>query len=271
MKIVISHDVDHITFSEHNKDLIVPKHIVRGFIELGFGYISISETVGRIKSIVQNKWQNLEKLMQFDRESSVHSTYFFGVSKGKGLTYSKEDARFWIRKTLQEGFDVGVHGIAFDNYDDIKDEYETFRKLSGIEKFGIRMHYLRNTNNTLPFLNKAGYVFDTTLYKFEDPFNVGELWEFPLHIMDCSIICKNSPWQNQNLEQAKEATKRVIENCFNMSLKYFTILFHDNYFCNSFNTWKMWYIWLIEYLKQNKFVFINYHEAIRELGGDNVG
>jgi hypothetical protein len=43
MKIIISHDIDHITVFEHKKDLIIPKFIIRSFIELGLGYISFSE------------------------------------------------------------------------------------------------------------------------------------------------------------------------------------------------------------------------------------
>lgn len=108
-------------------------------------------------------------------------------------------------------------------------------------------------------------MFDTTLYKFENPFKVGRLWEFPLHIMDGHITNKNARWQNQTLQQSKETTKRIIEEGFNKSIKYFTILFHDNYFSDSFKTLKEWYIWLISYLKDNHTEFINYDRAIKEL------
>ncbi len=37
MKIIISHDVDHITVLEHNRDLIIPKFIVRSFLYKGLG------------------------------------------------------------------------------------------------------------------------------------------------------------------------------------------------------------------------------------------
>jgi len=265
MKVVISHDVDHITPWEHKSNLIIPKQTIRSLIELSLGYISISEILHRIKDILRNKWQNLESLLKFDKENSIPSTFFIGVSNGKGLNYTIKDAELWIKKILQEGFDVGGHGIAFNNHDAIKKEYENFRNISGLNKFGIRMHYLRNSDNTLKFLNKSGYLFDTTLYEFKNPFKVGDIWEFPLHIMDGHIINKNTKWQNQNLKQSKETTKRILANSHKADIKYFTVLFHDNYFSNSFKTWKEWYIWLIRYLKDNNIEFINYDGAIKEL------
>jgi hypothetical protein len=83
--------------------------------------------------------------------------------------------------------------------------------------------------------------------------------------MDGYIINKSSRYQNQNLEQAKDSTKEIIEKAFN-NLKYFTLLFHDRYFSESFRTWREWYIWLIEYLKENKIEFIPFRKAIEEIG-----
>ena len=166
---------------------------------------------------------------------------------------------------MQKKFDVGLHGIAFDKYKDIKNEHNIFKEISKLNDFGIRMHYLRNNENTVKYLNDAGYIFDSTLYKFQNPFKIGNLWEFPLHIMDSYLFHKNSNWQNQTLEQAKNATKRKIDEASKKDIKYFTILFHSRSFNNSFISWKKWYIWLIDYLKNNGFEFINYREAIREL------
>ncbi len=265
MKVIISHDVDHITVWEHKKDLIIPKFLLRSIIEFGYGYTSTSVIMSRFKNIIQNKWQSLEELLEFDKENDIFSTFFIGVSNGKGLEYSKKDSEYWIKKILQEGLNVGVHGIAFDNFDDIKNEYDTLKNLSGLGEIGIRMHYLRNSNNTLEFLSEAGYMYDTTLYSFKNPFKIDRLWEFPLHIMDGYVFLNNTKWQNQNLNQAKDTTKRIIETAFSKGLNYLTILFHDRYFDYSFMTWKEWYIWLISYLRDNKFEFISYREAINEL------
>ncbi|MCD6579458.1 hypothetical protein J7L48_08270 [bacterium] len=265
MKIIISHDVDHITAWEHKKDLIIPKFIVRSFIEFGLGYISFFELKSRFKSLVENKWQNIEELMKFDRENRIPSTFFIGVANGLGLSYSLKDAEYWIRKVSVQGFGIGTHGIAFNNYAGIKNEYDIFRNLSGLESIGIRMHYLRNFEGTLGFLDKAGYLFDSSIYKLENPFKVGNLWEFPLHIMDSYIFYKDSKWQNQTLEQAKKETQKIIENAYKKNIEYFTILFHSRSFSGSFKTFKLWYIWLISWLKDNGFEFISYKRAIQEL------
>lgn len=264
MKAIISHDVDHITAFEH-KNLVIPKHLVRNVIETMTGYVSPSEFISRLRDLLRNRWHNLESLMEFNKKNHIPSTFFLGVKNGVGLDYLLEDAEIWIRKVTQEGFDVGVHGIAFDEYVAIKNEYDIFNKISGLSDFGIRMHYLRSSNYTLNFLNTSGYSFDSSLYRMENPFNVGELWEFPLHIMDGYLFYKNSRWQNQHLLQAQNSTKEIIERAFDKGITYFTILFHDRFFSDSFKTWKEWYIWITEYLKSNNIDFISYKDAIIEM------
>ncbi|MCK4795646.1 MAG: hypothetical protein KAV87_68590 [Desulfobacteraceae bacterium] len=265
MKIIISHDVDHITAWEHKKDLIIPKLAVRSSIELVIGKIGFTEYLLRFKELARNKWQNLEELMRFDKENKVSSTFFVGVNNGLGLSYSLENAKYWIKKIVEKGFDVGAHGLAFNNYDDIKDEYDTFRNLAGLEKFGIRIHYVRKSEDTLKFLDKAGYIFDSTLCKLENPFKAGNLWEFPLHVMDDYVFTEHRRWQTQTLEQAEDKTKRIIEKAYKTGIKYLTILFHDRYFSDSFKSWKGWYVGTIGYLKNSGFEFTTYREAIQEL------
>jgi len=265
MKIIVSHDVDHITVLEHKKDLIIPKFAIRSFIELSLGYISISEIKCRFKDFWDNKWNNIEELISFDKKSNIPATFFIGVSNGRGLSYSIKDAKFWINKIREEGFKIGVHGIAYDNFNEIKSEFETFKKISGLEKFGIRMHYLMKKNETFELLSKAGYIYDSSMYGIKNPIKIENLWEFPLCIMDGYIIYKNSHYQNQSINQVKKSTKIILEEAYNKGINYFTILFHDRYFSDSFKTWKEWYIWLIEYLKKNRFEFIDFENAMDEL------
>lgn len=265
MKIIISHDVDSITAWEHKKDLAIPKFIVRNFIELVIGKTDFSEYFLRFKELAKNRLQNLEELMTFDIKNKVPSTFFVGVNNGLGLAYSLRTAEYWIKKIAERGFDVGVHGIEFNNLERIRSEYEIFEKLSDLENFGIRMHYLRNSSDTLKFLNEAGYIFDSSLYKLENPYKVGDLWEFPLHVMDTYLFDKNSRWQDQTLEQVKETTRVKIDRAYSSGIKYFTVLFHDRYFSNSFKSWKDWYVWIVDHLKSSGFEFTSYRESIREL------
>ena len=83
--------------------------------------------------------------------------------------------------------------------------------------------------------------------------------------MDVYLFNKNSHWQNQTLQQVKDETKIIVDKSYRKGIKYFTILFHDRHFSYSFKRWKDWYIWVVDYLKNNGFEFINYREAIREM------
>jgi len=265
MKAIISHDVDHITVWEHNHDLIIPKFLVRNLIELTHGTISGKEFWLRFRSIFENKWQNINELMFFDKSHEVKSTFFVGVANGMSLRYSLKLAKFWIREILAEGFDVGVHGISYQDLKGILQEHDKFREISGLETFGIRMHYLRTGEQTLYLLDKAGYLFDSTLYSLKAPFRIGRMWEFPLHIMDGNVFYTNGHWQDITLKEAKDLTKRITERADQIGVRYFTVLFHDRYFSEEFGQWKEWYMWLISYLKDNGVPFIDYRGAIDEL------
>jgi len=265
MKAIISHDVDHITVFEHKNDLIIPKFLIRSLIELKEKKITCKEYKLRLNDIFKNKWQNISELIEFEKRNKIPSTFFVGVSNGKGLSYSINNAAIWIREILEAGFDVGIHGIAFEDYNNIKNEYELFKKMSGLNKIGIRMHYLRNNSETLNMLSNIGYQYDTSKYEIKNPYKIGNMWEFPLLMMDGYIIEGSYKWQSLNLENAKESTIKLIEDVQKKDIQYLTILFHDRYFNDSFWTWKEWYIWLIEYLKKNHIPFISYKEAINKL------
>ena len=266
MKAIISHDVDHITVWEHEADLIVPKFLVRSSIELFIKSISVKEYYNRFKDLFKNKWQNIEELIEFDKHNDISSTFFIGVNNGLGLSYNLELSKYWIKKILEEGFDVGVHGIAYNNLSGVKEEFDIFKQISGLEKFGIRMHYLRNSATTVDLISKAGYHFDSTLYKIEQPYKIRDLWEFPLNIMDGYIIMsKGKKWQVKHIDEIMDETKKIIDNMYRRKAKYITILFHDRYFSDSFYVWKKWYILTIEYLKRKNIEFISYKDAIKEM------
>ena len=83
MKAIISHDIDHITVTEHLlRDLIVPKFMVRSHLELALGKISFKEYVARWTDFLKNKWQNVDELITFNNVKQVPSTFFIGVKRG---------------------------------------------------------------------------------------------------------------------------------------------------------------------------------------------
>lgn len=264
MKVIISHDVDHVTVSEHFRDLIVPKYLVRNTLELVIKNITIREYVKRFFKLFTNKWQNIEELSCFNSINGVKATFFVGVNNGKGLSYSLKKADKWIQYLLLQNIPVGVHGINYKTNKDIKYEFNKFKLMINQVNFGIRMHYLRTNDSTFANLSQVGYKFDSSLMEMRNVFKIGNMYEFPLHIMD-GVICGNRKFSNVSLEEAKNRTLSLIQKAKDEDIKYLTVLFHDRYFDDSFSTWKEWYKWLIRYLKDEGYQFVNYNDAIKEL------
>jgi hypothetical protein len=245
--------------------MIVPKFLVRSHLELLMGKIGFSEYISRWTDFFKNKWQNIDELITYNNVKQIPSSFFIGVSKGKGLNYSNTPAVVWMEQIINRGCELNVHGINFSNLDVIKEEKELFFKLCNKHARGIRMHYVRTDQETVFNLSKAGYDFDTTVHAYEDPYKVGNMWELPFQIMDGWVIENGKRWQSANLNEAKERTKKQIDKAHKHNLKYLGIDFHDRYFSKSFKTWLDWYVWVTEYLARNKIEFINYANAVKEL------
>jgi hypothetical protein len=270
MKAIITHDVDHLRVSEHSGDLVIPKFLLRTSLGLLHGKVSPREFHLRLVALGRNKWHNLEPLMAFDRTHGIPATFFVAVSNGRGLSYSLADAEHWIARIREQGFDVGVHGIAYDEVDAIERERRVFEKISGLDSFGIRIHGLRTSADTLQLLSRAGYLFDSSLSEITGPRRVGEMYEFPLHLMDSFLVRGKKKYTYVSFEDAREATKALIAEAECLGLPYLTVLFHDRYFCDSFATGRDWYSWLVEYLAGCGIEPISVRAAIRELGRSTV-
>lgn len=266
MKAIISHDIDHITVSEHLlRDMIVPKFMVRTNIELALGKIGLQEYFLRWNDFLKNKWQNIDELIAFNKTKNIPTTFFIGVDKGIGLNYSNAAAAVWIKRIIEQGETVGIHGICFQTLERVKNEKQSFEKAFNVKPKGMRMHYVKRNENTLNYFSEAGYLFDSTVHAYENPYKVGTMWEFPFQIMDGWIIENGKKWQCRTLEECKEATKKSIDKAFENNLNYIGIDFHDRYFSQSFKTWIDWYIWLCDYLIENKIAFTSFENVMSEL------
>jgi len=262
MKIIISHDVDHLTASEHFKDSLIPKFIIRNTIELILKKITFTEYGRRFNSIITNKWNNISELIDYNKKHNIPATFFIGVNNGIGLNYNLNLSSKWIKEIIARGVDCGVHGIAYNNFNDVKEEYKTFQQLSGLKEFGIRMHYLRNDEKTFDNLSKCGYIFDSTEYGINKHHKISEMHEFPLHIMESYELEAGKKWQSKTTQEAVETAIGKIKEAEEKGIEYLTILFHDRYFDHSFQSWKNWYIDITNYCKAQGYEFVNYKQAI---------
>ena len=189
MKIIISHDVDHLFAADHMfKDLILEKLWVRSFLYLLQGKIGLKTFLYRLFLLLHNRMTRIDEVMKFDKEHGIPSVFFFGMANGLGMSYSQKRALPFIRKVIANGFDAGVHGIDYIRPDRIKKEHDDFSRLAGKDVFGIRNHYVRFQEETFSKMNEAGYLFDSTWFnkntlELRKPYKVGNMWEFPLHII----------------------------------------------------------------------------------------
>ena len=266
MKIIISHDVDHLFTKEHFfRDLIIPKMIIRTFIYFIQRKITWKILTARWLSIFSKRMNRIKEVMEVDKEHNIPSTFFFGMNQGLGMSYYPEEARSIIKAVKEAGFDVGVHGIDFCNYETMQEEYKMFASIVHSQEFGIRTHYVRYDDNTFSQLSKIGYLFDTSEFNKEypeakKPYKIGKMWEFPLCIMDGYIL------PPEDLDGGIEKTIDALEKAKVSGSPYCTILFHDFQYDESlYPVEKKWYDWLIQYLKKEDYEFISYRGAMKEL------
>ena len=262
MKIIISHDVDHLFWNDHLADLYYPKLWARESLMLIRRRISAKEWALRMAIPFHRNLNHLQEIMRFDKENGIPSTFFFGMENGLGLSYGRKQALRAIRQVQAEGFAAGVHGIAYNDAKAIQAEYKAFKELTGGAPQGIRMHYVRYAENTLRLLSEAGYAFDSTVFDkkagscIRAPYQVGGLWEFPLTMMDTYM-----PYDAQ---KAKELSMDILGRAAEQTIGYCTILFHDTNFSPAYQVYKDWYAWLVGYCQKQGFGFSSFQEAIRE-------
>lgn len=266
MKIIISHDVDHLYASDHwFKDLIIEKLWIRSLLQLMKREIDAETFFNRLLLPFHNRMHRIDELMEFDRSHGIPSVFFFGMANGLGMSYQKSRACPIMKKVIDQSFDVGVHGIDYQRMEGIKKEHDDFLEMSGLKNFGIRNHYVRFDEHTFEKQSEAGYLFDSTWFdkkklNLKAPYKVGDMWEFPLHVMD-GYICMEGKWQ----EGVREAI-RAVEKSDAMGMPYCTMLFHDYLFNEKcFPQLKRWYMEVVEYCEKSGHEFISYREAIEEL------
>lgn len=264
MKVIVSHDVDHLYPSDHWRDLYYPKMWVRSFLELVRGQIRFSVFWHRLISVFDQRINRLPEICAFDKEYGVRSTFFFGMEHALGMSYNQDKALPWIRFVKEQGYDAGVHGCDYLTQEGICKEHDDFAQLTGSNAFGIRNHYVRYDEDTFRKMAQAGYVFDTSEFNkekptYKAPYRVGRMWEFPLAIMDGYVL-------RHDLQKAQQTVMDLFRDTAQANGQYVTILFHDCFYNEKcFPVEKAFYEWIIKYVQSLHLEFISYQDAIKEL------
>ncbi len=266
MKIILSHDVDHLYWQEHYfKDLYLfgtvfrnTKGLIKGDIDFKL-YLKRLKCWGRIHRLVE--------LSNFYGKNNIKANFFFGMSNALHLSYKYRSVTSHVNKLISEGHKVGTHGISFSNARQIDLEYRRFKEISNLNAFGIRNHYLRLNGYTHNLFDQQGYLFDSTIESIMHPFKINDMWEIPISIMDASLVVDSQ--LNQNLEIWKSNTLLKLEKAIKSQIPYFVINFHDPFFSEDFPVIKEWFIWLVNFFKKESYIFITFEEAVKELNGIN--
>jgi hypothetical protein len=122
VKIIVSHDVDHLFWSEHL-----------------FRDLYIKTFAARINFWSDKRINRLDELMAYERSMNIPATYFFVMRRGLGVAYHVSKAKPVIEKVSVNGFNVGVHGMAYNDLKTMREEFDEFKKISGLDKFGVRI------------------------------------------------------------------------------------------------------------------------------------
>ncbi|MBW7891567.1 MAG: hypothetical protein H3C48_11200 [Chitinophagaceae bacterium] len=266
MKIIISHDVDHYQWTDHIfKDLFIQKHLFRSHAHLFGGKITVAEYMRRLLLLTNNRQHRLPEIIRFNQAYNIPSTFFIGMNNGLGLSYNYSNAKKIVRiiKENDPDADIGVHGIAFNEMGAMQEEYEKLDAIISGE-FGIRMHYLRKDSTTLEHLSSIGYLFDSTTYELRNPYPVGGMVEFPVSVMDVSVV------KGKDFNKIRERTLAVINTALQKDLAYFTVIFHDIYFDKGYSLFADWYTWLVEYFHKQGMQFISFRQAIQEMNQSGI-
>ena len=196
-----------------------------------------------------NPFWSFNRLMEWEAERNIRSTYFFLEKDGKydNSRYSFQEPR--IRKLMAElaaqGHEIGIHGTmqSWDDPGALNSTLERLRAVSPDTVSGIRQHYLRfKPGLTASLQAKAGLLYDASLgfsehdgfrfaycwpHKFFDfkKQQILDLWEIPLTLMDVSHFYK----RGLDMEQSREAVKVLSDEVVRFK-GIFSLLWHNSFF-----------------------------------------
>lgn len=297
----LTHDVDFFGIRNHKLDHTMLGFLYRALFVSLIGVLkrhitwtkllknwkSVLSLPGIYLGILQDFWVQLDRYAEL--EKGLHSTFFIipfknrhgenstienntkKIIKRRQARYDVNDIKSELQHLLSLGFDIGVHGI--DAWQDPEKGYEEFNQISSItgeSDIGIRMHWLFFGDRSPRILEKAGFLYDSTLgyndsigYKsgttqvFRLP-NTERLFEVPLNIQDTSMFYEDR--MNLTESDAYDLVLKLINN----SLAYGGVLTF-NWHHKSLAPDRLWddfYLSVLEELKKRNTWFASAKEAV---------
>ncbi|MGB3525233.1 MAG: polysaccharide deacetylase family protein [Flavobacteriales bacterium] len=231
--VCLSHDVDVLTISAREK-----------FGSMRRGQLPF-EPLGLLRREVDPRFSVQHLLDVEQRVAAVSSFYFMALEQGdQDYNYAPIEARDEMTMVLDAGSEIGLHGghRAYAEEEVLAAEKQRLALISGTTLVGYRNHFLRlDLNNTWKFLERSGFVYDTT-YGFSDtvgfrngmcyPFRPIDpdsglrmgLLELPLIYMDATVFFNLKVSE----QEAWDLFLRVVDEVRSCA-GIMTLLWHNNY------------------------------------------
>lgn len=294
--VCLTHDIDFVGIRRHRFD-----HTMWGFL--------YRSTVGALRKFVAGRmplarllkiWRAAASLpfvflgwakdfwtpfpWYLDVERQLPATYFLIPFKGRvgervpgrhvtrrATAYDVTDIPRWTTTLVEQGCEVGVHGI--DAWHDVskgRAELTRIAAVTGKPSVGVRMHWLLSDAQTASILEHAGYSYDATAGYNETlgyrngttqafrPFGTQTLLELPLHIQDGALFYPH----NLDLSEAEAARHcSLLIDHAQSSGGVLTVLWHDRSHGPE-RFWGDFYITLVQTLRSSNAWFATASQAV---------
>jgi len=232
--------------------------------------------------LAEDFWLQFSHYMEL--EDGLPSTFFLVPFKNRpglddkgeshsyrSIKYDLNDIRDQIKLLVAHGCEIGVHGIdAWHNHKEGHRELEAIEKISGQPGLGIRMHWLYFSKKSPECLQKAGFLYDSSLgFNEAIGFRSGTtqvfclpgadvIAELPMNIMDTALFFKDR--MNLTDAQAWGEVQNVITTIANHG-GVLTINWHQRSIAPE-RLWDASYISLLKSLRKHKAWFATGSQAI---------
>ena len=280
MCVTISHDVDYVFDS---KPLISSiERLVKSALKLKFHDFAEEFNSSIIKQ-QKRKW-SLDRIIDFEKNKSVASTYFFlALKRGdRDFNYHIDQLLPQIKKLIKNKSEIAFHGglDAYNCEEKFIDEYKRLQKLlPDVKVNGYRSHFLQYDHiKTHDILESLEFDYDGTIglpdnigfrngmcYPFR-PINLKtgdyrNILEIPLNVMDVSFF----KYMNLNCDSAFHLFVKVF-NEVKVLNGVLSILWHNN---NLDSEYEKLYFMIMDFVLKDNQIWIATHSELSQFWQKN--
>ena len=292
----LTHDIDFTGIRNHRFDHTIWGFLYRasiGSLVRGFkGKLPLRKILKNLKAalslpfvyagVSKDFWLQIDKYKEI--EKNTKSTFFlipFKDTPGDNITeynakqrctkYDISDIGEVARTLLEQGFEIGVHGIdAWHSVEKARQEFDRIAEFNKGSEIGVRIHWLFFNGDSYQILDDVGFSYDSTC-GYNDtvgyragtaqvfkPFGTKKLLEIPLNIQDTALFFSRR--MNLSERKALEVCKELITKAKSHG-GVFTILWHDRSLAPE-RLWGDFYIDLLGKINENKVWFATAGEIV---------